>query len=421
MARDSAIGLTERELRSIHAPIGEALTLPARAYASSDFFELEVERIFARHWTAICHEITVGRPGDVRPVDLCGVPLVVMRGDDGRVRVFHNICPYDGCLAALVAKQGVAEIEGYYHGWRYDLRGRLVAAPYWDGSPAGDRSVLGPHDGDLVEVRSETRLGVVFVNLDGKARSIDDHLAPLRRLLADYDLDGLVQVEDDAVLAREGRLVHANWKTYLENAAINILHESFTHESYRRSPEVPRVKDGKRTYFVDVEGPLLAFGYSLADVARTYDSGGATPHIGRAVPPTKGYFITLYPNVVIPIRWNVMRLNIVLPEAPDSTRLLHCGYFSPKAPVHPDFAAYQKRVAASYRQVYGEDQVAIEAVQKARGSPVWRQHFYAPFWDELHYRLNRLVARDVVRATTRARPARRRTVRKAPRSRARSR
>jgi choline monooxygenase len=416
MARDVVVGLMQRELRSIHAPIGKALTLPARAYAAGAFFGLEVERIFKRHWMALCHEVTVAKPGDARPVDLCGMPLLVLRGDDGRVRVFHNICPYDGCLAVIEAKQGLREIEGYYHGWRHDLRGRLIAAPYWDGTPAGDPAVLGRHNGDLVEVRTETRLGVVFVNVDGKARSIDEHLASLRRLLAGYDIDGLVQVEDDAVLARDGRVVHANWKTYLENAAINILHESFTHESYRRSPEVPRVKDRTRTYFTDVEGPLLAFGYALADVAHTYDTGGATPHIGRVEPPGKGYFITLYPNVVIPIRWNVMRLNIVLPEAPDRTRLLHCGYFSPKAPGHPNFAAYQKRVAASYRQVYREDQVAIEAVQKARASPVWQQHFYAPFWDDLHYRLNRLVAHDVARAAVRARPH---TARKAPRSRVR--
>ncbi|MFO0996721.1 MAG: aromatic ring-hydroxylating dioxygenase subunit alpha [Alphaproteobacteria bacterium] len=405
MARYAPAGLTAREIRTIHAPIGKALTLPARAYASEDFFALEVERIFKCHWMAISHEVTVARPGDVRPIELCGVPLVVVRGDDGRVRVFHNICPYDGCPVALEAKTGLEEIVGYYHGWRYDLRGRLVAAPYWGGSPTDGPAVLGRNEGDLAEVRSETRLGVVFVNLDGRAPPIDDHLAPLRTLLAEYDLDGLVQVEDDSVLARDGRFVQANWKTYLENAAINILHESFTHESYRRSPEVPRVKDGKPTFFLDVEGPLLAFGYDLADVARTYDSGGATPHIGRSAPPTKGYFITLYPNIVIPIRWNVMRLNIVLPQAPNRTRLLHCGYFSPKAPVHPDFPDYQKRVASSYREVYREDQVAIEAVQKGRGSPVWQQHYYAPFWDELHYRLNRLVARDVARAAARRKKA----------------
>ena len=54
-------------------------------------------------------------------------------------------------------------------------------------------------------------------------------------------------------------------------------------------------------------------------------------------------------------------------------------------------------LAERYAQVFEEDRIAIEAVQRARGSPVWRQHFYAPFWDELHYAMNKLVADDVSR------------------------
>jgi choline monooxygenase len=396
--------LTAKELASIRAPIGKALTLPTRAFTSDSFYALEVESVFRRHWMALCHEKILAQPGDMRPFELAGLPVAAVRGDDGRVRVFHNICPYDGCPAVLAPKTGATEIETYYHGLRYDLRGRLAASPWFDGTPQGPKP---DRRGDLVEVRSETRLGVVWIDASSKAGALEDYLKPLRKLLAAYDLDGLVQVEDDDRLAREGRIVKANWKTYLENAAINILHEGFTHESYRQSPDVPRAKAGKPAFTLHVDGPLLAFGYALADVANTYDTGGATPHIGRGRPPDQGFFITLYPNVVIPIRWNVMRLNIVHPEGPGQTRLLHCGYFNVAAPAHPDFAAYQARVAASYRQVYREDQVAIEAVQRSRASPVWTQHYYAPFWDELHYRLNRLVADDVTRKTTATRKAKR--------------
>ena len=47
------------------------------------------------------------------------------------------------------------------------------------------------------------------------------------------------------------------------DAAINVLHESFTHEAYRRSPDIPRVRDGKKTFFTACEGPLLAFGFRM--------------------------------------------------------------------------------------------------------------------------------------------------------------
>ena len=392
---DEGVELTREELESIRAPIAQASTLPARAFTSGAFFDLEVARIFHRRWMALAFEGTLPEPGDMRPVELFDQPLALVRGDDGVLRVFHNICPYDGCLAVREERRGAHEIEVYYHGWRYDLRGRLLAAPYWDGTPEGDPAALGGRDVDLVEVRSECRLGVLFVDLGGRAGRLDEHLAPMYRLLEEYDLDLAVPVEDDDILARTGRGVEANWKTYIENAAINILHESFTHEAYRRSPDVPRVRGGERTFFTVRDGPLLAFGFRMSDVPHTYAAGGDTPHLGRSGPPARGYFVTLYPNIAMPIRVNMFRLGICLPEAPGRSRILQCGNFHPDAPASPDFAAYHRGLAARYAQVYDEDRIAIEAVQRARRSPVWRRHFHAPFWDELHYGLDNLVAADV--------------------------
>ena len=397
----SGIDLTREELASIRAPIERALTLPARSFTSPSFFALEVERIFNRRWMALAFEWTLPEPGDMRPVELFGQPLALVRGDDRVLRAFHNVCPYDGCLAVHSEQRGAREIEVYYHGWRYDLRGRLLAAPYWDGTPEGDPACLGGRDADLVEIRSKCRLGLLFVDLGGQAGKLDDHLAPLYRLLDEYALDRSVPVEDDNVLARAGRTVDANWKTYLENASINILHEGFTHEAYRRSPDVPRVRGGERNFFTVRDGPLLTFGFRMSDVANTYALGGDTPHLGRSpsTPPSKGYFVTLYPNIAMPIRVNMFRLGICLPEAPGRSRILQCGNFHPDAAASVDFAAYHRGLAERYARVYDEDRIAIEAVQRARTSPVWRQHFYAPFWDELHYGLNNLVADDLSSTT----------------------
>jgi len=398
------VELTREELASIRAPIERALTLPARAFTSRAFFELEVERIFHRHWMALAFERTLPEPGDMRPIELFGQPIALVRGDDGTLRAFHNMCPYDGCLAVRDERRGAREIEIYYHGWRYDLRGRLVAAPYWDGRPAGEPASLGGRSADLVEIRSACRLGLLFVDLGGQAGELDDHLAPMYRLLDEYDLDCAAPVEDDDVLARAGRTVEANWKTYLENAAINILHEGFTHEAYRRSPDVPRVRDGERTFFTVRDGPLLAFGFRMSDVPNTYASGGETPHLGRSrsAPPGRGFFVTLYPNIAMPIRVNMFRLGVCLPEAPGRSRILQCGNFHPDASASPDFPVYHRGLAERYAKVYDEDRIAIEAVQRARASPVWRQHFYAPFWDELHYGFDNLVADDVSSGATRA-------------------
>lgn len=396
MPRDTV--LTKAEWASIRAPIGKALTLPARAYTDESIFRHEVQAIFHRHWMAVAYAHTVPDPGDARPIEIFGMPLLILRGEDRRVRLFHNICPYDGCPVALEPVAKARELEVLYHGWRYNLRGQLVAAPFWDGTPEGGTAALRGAKGDLVEIRSETRLGILFADLGGAAGPIDGYLAPLREALAEYELDVVIPVEDDeGALARTGRFLRTNWKTYLENAAINVLHEAFTHELYRKSPDVPRVRDGNKTHFTLANGPLMALGYDIGHFAKTYGLDGTMPHIGRGGrPPRKGYFITYYPNIVIPIRHGLFRVNICLPEAPDRTRILHCGFMHPNVGAWDGFSAFRTKVAAGYKEVYAEDGRAVEAVQAARRSPVWRQHYYAPFWDSQHYHLNKLVAADLM-------------------------
>ena len=126
--------LSAEQRASIRAPISEARTLPRAAFTSQDFFDLEVERIFRRNWMALCFAGALPQRGDVVPLELFGMPLLALRGDDAQVRVFHNVCPYDGCLVSLDPQERARELVVPYHGWRYDLRGRLRAIPYWDGN-----------------------------------------------------------------------------------------------------------------------------------------------------------------------------------------------------------------------------------------------------------------------------------------------
>jgi len=389
--------LSADQRASIRAPISEARTLPRTAFTAQDFFDLEVERIFRRNWMALCFADALPNRGDVVPLELFGMPLLALRGDDAQVRVFHNVCPYDGCLVSLDPQERARELVVPYHGWRYDLRGKLRAIPYWDGNETPDLRSLGGRDGDLAPVRSATQLGIVFINLDGNAGTIDAYLAPLRNLLSDLRLDELVAVEDDdGKLLREGRTIRANWKTYLENAAINILHEAFTHGLYGRSVEVPRVRDGTKTHFAHLDGVLMGLGYEEKDVLQTYPPI-PLPHIGRdpARPPQKGYFLTLYPNLVVPVMNAALRTNICLPQSPGLTRILHCGWFHPDALADPQFETLRTSLRDTFHEAYREDGRVIEAVQRGRRSPVSGQHFYAPFWDEQHHHFNNLILDDL--------------------------
>lgn len=391
--------IDQKSINAVMAPIDSAMSLPANAYTTQQWLELEIERIFARRWMGVCFECELSEPGDVRAFELFGMPLVAVRGDDRVLRVFHNICPYDGCLVVREDDRGLNEIEVYYHGWRYDLRGRLLQAPFWNGSPNCGSHDLGGHDGNLIEIRSATGVGVLFINLDGKSKSLDDWLAPWRTYVShEYAIDELVPARD--ALGNpliETRVVNANWKTYQENASINVLHESFTHELYRQSPEVPRVDaNAKPTFKPWTQGCLLAFAHSRKDSGNTYapmllPSAGHDP--GSA--PEHGYFTTQYPNINIPLLDSMIKVNIAIPLSPDKTFLQHLRFYRPEALDADNFHSEEAALQQLFEVVHYEDKLAIEAVQKGRSSPVCPQHFYAPMWDTLHHRFNQLVMGDL--------------------------
>ena len=104
-------GLTREELESIRAPVEKALTLPARAFTSDAFFDLEVKRIFHHHWMALCFETTLPNPGDMRPIELFGPAAGAGPWRRRNPAAFHNICPYDGCLAVRTEQQAATGIE----------------------------------------------------------------------------------------------------------------------------------------------------------------------------------------------------------------------------------------------------------------------------------------------------------------------
>ena len=391
--------ISQAEYDSVMAPIESALTPPAQAYSSREWFDLEVERIFKKRWMAVMFDSEISDIGDAEPFDFLDMPFVAIRGDDGQVRVFHNICPYDGCLAVRKPSRKLKSIETYYHGWRYDLKGKLIEAPFWNGDPKCTVQDLPEIDGDLVEVRSEARIGVVFVNLSGSAEAIDDWLRPWADTVSrHFAIDKLLPARDKENKALiEERTVMSNWKTYQENASINILHEAFTHETYRKSPEVPRVDNEGTPMFEEyLNGCLVAFSHNREETDNTYDpimlpSAGHDP----SRQPEVGYFSTIYPNLNIPLLDSMIKINIVIPVSAGETRLMHLRFYRPEALASANFQEQEQAVQKVFHVFHMEDKVAIEAIQQARRSPVWQQHYYAPFWDSLHHYFNQLMMRDL--------------------------
>src|SRR5271155_2701587 len=137
-----------KDVVSVDSNIAQAWTLPSHLYTEPAAFAAEKEGIFARSWQAVGHRDQVADAGDYFTTELVGEPLLIVRGSDGELRGFYNVCrhragpPAEGCGSRKLFRCG-------YHGWTYGLDGSLISAPEFEG-----QSGFSPSDFALTPVRT---------------------------------------------------------------------------------------------------------------------------------------------------------------------------------------------------------------------------------------------------------------------------
>jgi carnitine monooxygenase subunit len=166
----------------------ETLSLPGWIYHDREFFELEKEAIFRKSWQVVCHVSDVPRPGDYHSFDFLGESVIVVRGDDGAVRGFHNVCRHRASRLLEGPKGHCGKrITCGYHAWTYALDGRLVGVPQRDAFKGLDVSRHG-----LAPLDLEVFMGFVFVRFAPGLPSVREMAAPYSNELAAYRMEELV-------------------------------------------------------------------------------------------------------------------------------------------------------------------------------------------------------------------------------------
>jgi choline monooxygenase len=182
------------------------VTLPAHLYGCADAWARERAGVFGRAWLFLGHEAEAAAVGDWIATDIAGHRLLAVRGKDGALRAFHNVCRHRaGPLVQGAAGHCEGELVCAYHGWRYALDGRLRAATGFGAAEGFDPRAFG-----LLEVKLETWRGLVFVNLEAGA-PLAEHVAALDALLAGRGL------EIAAPALRRSHDLACDWKVYAEN------------------------------------------------------------------------------------------------------------------------------------------------------------------------------------------------------------
>jgi phenylpropionate dioxygenase-like ring-hydroxylating dioxygenase large terminal subunit len=318
-----------------------AYTLPARFFYDEAIFRQERDKIFYPAWHAVAHENEFAEPGAFVTLDIFDQSVIVMRGQDGALRAFHNVCQHRGNrLIEERRGQSPSVIRCGYHSWCYGLDGALRSAPRTEKLKNFDKKEFG-----LRPVRLETLGRFVFVNLDAQAEPLAS-IAPgaqaeMRRYLPDLDRMKLVEEVDV--------IVPANWKVIMDNSIEGYhfglsgpVHKHLASlidvEQYRLTPH-----DKWWTYIGPPKpGASSAYGEPLA---------GATWQ-------TDWFFnIGIWPNTTFycfPFS-DILGTFIMIPLEPEKS-LLRFGYY---APAHRELAKVTKACIRWMNEELGPEDIQL--------------------------------------------------------------
>jgi len=208
--------------------------LAPRYYTDLAIFRAEREGLLARTWQFAGHVAEAPDPGDYFTFEVAGEALFCIRGHDGALRTFYNVCQHRA--HQLVRGSGSTRVVVCpYHAWTYELTGRLRSGPNLKRANVRKEAIC------LTEVRTEVFNGFIFVNLDPDAAPMDDWYPGVREEIRAYvpHIDRLAPLEWVEISE------HCNWKVAVENYS-ECYHCSLNHPTFSTGVIKPESYDIQR-------------------------------------------------------------------------------------------------------------------------------------------------------------------------------
>lgn len=363
------------DLAAALAPFGHSRMLPREAYVDPAVFAWEQQAIFSG-WTCVGHAADLEAPGAQRAVGSGANGVLLVRGEDNRMRAFANACRHRNHeLLSCGASAKRRSIVCPYHAWSYRLDGSVRNAPGFKDVEGFDPDAFG-----LVELRLVDWHGWLFVDPSGQDADFTTHVAGLEDVVSPY------RPEDLTIVARHSYELAANWKIIAENYQ-ECYHCSSIH------PELSRISPPTSGENLELPGSWMGGWMSIVDGAETMSldgrSGGIaiaglSEHELRTV-----MYLVGYPNLLVSLHPDYVMTHLMTPLAVDRTHV-ECAWAFPREAVgRPGFdPAY----AVDFWDLTNrQDWAACESVQRGLSSPHARPGPLAPDEDGVYQFVTRVA------------------------------
>lgn len=314
-------------------PLARAATIPSGWYTDAACYQLECRTVFSRNWLMIGRVDQVKEPGQYFTADLVGEPIVVVRGKDGELRAFYNVCRHHAAQVMTEPQGKASVLRCPYHGWTYSLEGALKGTPEFDGVQDFDKKTCG-----LATIRVATWEQFVFVSLAPDGPDLGTFLGRLTERVAPLRLAELTFFE------RRTYVLKCNWKVFVDNYLDGGYHVPFAHKN------LASVLD-YNAYTIETE---QRFCVQSSPIRPGGDAETAAVRCGE-----NAFYYWLYPNFMVNWYEGVMDTNLALPLSVDRTLVIFDFYFA-----ETDDADRNRASIAVAERVQQEDIDICESVQR---------------------------------------------------------
>jgi choline monooxygenase len=327
------------------APLERAWTIPASWYVDPRVHGLERATVFAGSWQLAGRADQLEGPGRFVTCDVAGEPVVVVRGGDGRLRAFFNVCRHHAAEVMTESEGCAKQLRCPYHGWTYTLEGELRGTPDFGGVCDFDRRANG-----LLPVGCAEWENWVFVKVGEGGPSLPEFLGG--KLVAQLRALGVGSLR---WAERRRYSFDCNWKVFVDNYLDGGYHIPYLHKGLDSVLDYSeyRIENGER--FCLQSSPVV--------------SDGAEEQTGAVRTGRRALYYWIYPNFMINWYEGLMDTNLVVPRGVDRTEVIFDFYFADVSE-----GARERNLAsiAVGQRIQDEDTAICKSVQRGLASRAYR-------------------------------------------------